>query len=283
MDKFIGRTGSLLRLALQEDIGTGDLATEALRLHKVEGAARLVAKADGVMSGLDVCFAVYGLLHPAMQYAPRKRAGDTLRKGDTLAEIMGPFDVLLTGERTALNFLQHLSGVSTLTRQYVEALEGTGVRLLDTRKTAPGQRALEKCAVRDGGGTNHRMGLFDMAMIKDNHILAAGSITKAVQAAKAYIPAFTRIEVETTSLAQVEEALACQVEIIMLDNMPLELMREAVALIGHRAMTEASGNVTLSTIRAIASTGVDFISAGAITHSAPALDISMQIKPLHEA
>ena len=283
MNRFMGQTGDLLRLALQEDIGTGDLATEALHLHKVEGTARLVAKADGVMSGLDVCFEVYGMLHSGMQYVPRKHNGDPLRKGDTLAEIIGPFDVLLTGERTALNFLQHLSGVATLTHHYVEALQGTKARLLDTRKTAPGQRALEKRAVRDGGGTNHRLGRFDMAMIKDNHIQAAGSITTAIQRVRGHIPAFARVEVETTSLAQVEEALANRAEIIMLDNMPLELMREAVALVDHKALTEASGNVSLSSIRAIAETGVDFISVGAITHSAPALDISMQIKPLHEA
>ena len=194
-----------------------------------------------------------------------------------IGEVQGAYASLLVGERTALNFLQRLSGIATLTRMYVEAIDGLPVHLLDTRKTAPGQRILEKRAVVDGGGANHRIGLYDLAMIKDNHIAVAGGIRQAVKEVRKRIPAYMKIEVETSTLAEVDEALASGAEIIMLDNMDIETMREAVNAIKRRALVEASGNVTLDRIRAIAETGVDFISCGAITHSAPILDISMKI------
>lgn len=270
----------LIDLALTEDIGTGDLATSAIIPRATNGLATLLAKADGVVSGLWVALRVFQHLDPEVSMKVITPDATPIRRGETLATVSGRYDALLTGERVALNFLQRMSGIATLTHAYVEQLHGLNTRLLDTRKTVPGLRALDKRAVLDGGGANHRMGLFDLAMLKDNHIAMAGGITEAVAAARRRIPPYVRIEVETTTLEQVQEALEAGADIIMLDNMPIEAMRAAVQLIDGRALTEASGNVTPETVRDIARTGVDFVSAGAPTHSPRALDISMRIEPI---
>ena len=267
----------IIELALLEDVGAGDVTTEALVPRKMQTCARLVAKGEGVVYGQWVVERVYAQLDSEVRYSNVCPDGGRVKRGDVIGEVQGAYSSLLVGERTALNFLQRLSGIATLTRMYVEAIDGLPVRLLDTRKTAPGQRILEKRAVVDGGGANHRIGLYDLAMIKDNHIAVAGGIQQAVKEVRKRIPAYMKIEVETSTLAEVDEALASGAEIIMLDNMDIETMREAVNAIRRRALVEASGNVTLDRIRAIAETGVDFISCGAITHSAPILDISMKI------
>ena len=267
----------IIELALLEDVGAGDVTTEALVPRKMQTCARLVAKGEGVVSGQWVVERVYAQLDSEVRYNKVCPDGGCVKRGDVIGEVQGAYASLLVGERTALNFLQRLSGIATLTRMYVEAIDDLPVRLLDTRKTAPGQRILEKRAVVDGDGANHRIGLYDLAMIKDNHIAVAGGIQQAVKEVRKRIPAYMKIEVETSTLAEVDEALASGAEIIMLDNMDIETMREAVNAIKRRALVEASGNVTLDRIRAIAETGVDFISCGAITHSAPILDISMKI------
>ena len=267
---------ALIALALQEDVGSGDVATRALIRPESMITARWVAKAEGVLSGLEVALRVFQTLDSRITMESAFGAGGRVKAGDTVATFCGDYQALLTGERTALNFVQRMSGIATATRAFVDAIGDLPTRLLDTRKTLPGHRVLDKQAVRDGGGTNHRMGLYDLAMIKDNHIVAAGGISAAVKAVRAAIPAYLRVEVETSSLAEVSEALEARADIIMLDNMSLEMMREAVTLIAHRALTEASGNVTVERVRAIAETGVDFISTGAITHSVKALDISMK-------
>ena len=267
---------ALIALALQEDVGSGDVATRALIRPESMITARWVAKAEGVLSGLEVALRVFQTLDSRITMESAFGAGERVKAGDTVATFRGDYQALLTGERTALNFVQRMSGIATATRAFVDAIGDLPTRLLDTRKTLPGHRVLDKQAVRDGGGTNHRMGLYDLAMIKDNHIVAAGGIAAAVKTVRAAIPAYLRVEVETSSLAEVAEALEARADIIMLDNMSLEMMREAVALIGHRALTEASGNVTVERVRTIAETGVDFISTGAITHSVKALDISMK-------
>ena len=268
----------IIELALQEDLGTGDLATNALITSSSRGEATLVAKSNGIVSGLGVAARVFRVLDSSIMLVRCLNDGAPVVQGMEIARIRGSYRSLLSGERTALNFLQRMCGIATLTRQYVSQLEGCNTRLLDTRKTAPGLRILDKLAVLHGGGSNHRMGLYDLAMIKDNHIAIAGGIAPAVQAVRAAIPAYTRVEVETENLDMVQEALQAQADIIMLDNMPIDAMAQAVELIAGRALTEASGNVTVEQVRAIAETGVDFISVGAITHSAQALDISMRIK-----
>jgi nicotinate-nucleotide pyrophosphorylase (carboxylating) len=267
----------LIENALSEDIGPGDITTEATIPVDSTSTAEMLAKQDMVLAGLDVAGEVFHHLDPRVQFTPLAKDGDKIKAGTVLARLSGKTRVLLTGERVALNFLQHLSGIATLTAKYAEKVKGLKVEVLDTRKTLPGLRHLEKYAVRMGGGKNHRMGLYDMVLIKDNHIKASGGITKAVEAARKKAGQL-KIEVETKNLDEVREALASKAETIMLDNMPVELMREAVKLIAGRALVEASGNVTLDTIRAIAETGVDLISTGSITHSAPAADISMKIK-----
>jgi nicotinate-nucleotide pyrophosphorylase (carboxylating) len=238
----------------------------------------MLAKQEMVLAGLDVSREVFHYLDPATKFEPRAKDGDKIKAGTVLARVSGKTRVLLTGERVALNLLQHLSGIATLTAKYVEQLNGLKAQVLDTRKTTPGLRQLEKYAVRMGGGKNHRMGLYDMVLIKDNHIASAAGIANAVLRVRNKMQSRFKIEVETKTLDEVREALAAQADTIMLDNMPVEIMREAVKLIAGRALVEASGNVTLDTIRAIAETGVDFISTGSITHSAPAADISMKIK-----
>lgn len=275
--KYSGLVDRIIDLALQEDLGSGDVATEALVAREAQAHARLVAKGEGVVSGQWVVERVFAHLDGGVRYRAICPDGGGVKRGDLIAEINGPYVSLLEGERTALNFLQHLSGIATVTSKYVAAIGDLPTRLLDTRKTAPGQRVLEKRAVVDGGGANHRMGLYDLAMIKDNHIAVAGGIRQAVEGVRRHIPVYMKVEVETSTLEEVDEALACGVEIIMLDNMDVETMRAAVRRIGGRALVEASGNVTLERVRAIAETGVDFISSGAITHSAPILDISMKM------
>lgn len=275
--KYSGLVDQIIDLALQEDLGSGDVATEALVAREAQAHARLVAKGDGVVSGQWVAERVFAHLDGGVRYRAICPDGGRVKRGDLIAEINGPYASLLEGERTALNFLQHLSGIATVTSKYVAAIGDLPTRLLDTRKTAPGQRVLEKRAVVDGGGANHRMGLYDLAMIKDNHIAVAGGIRQAVEGVRRHIPVYMKVEVETSTLEEVDEALASGVEIIMLDNMDVETMRAAVRRIGGRALVEASGNVTLERVRAIAETGVDFISSGAITHSAPILDISMKM------
>lgn len=268
----------LIEEALSEDLGNGDVTSEAIIPADAASTADIKAKQDLVLAGLDVARDVFHYLDPAIQFTPLAKEGDRIKSGAVLARISGKTRVLLAGERVALNLLQHLSGIATLTSRYVEQLKGTKAQILDTRKTLPGLRQLEKYAVRTGGGKNHRFGLYDGILIKDNHITAAGGITKAVELARKSAHNLLKIEVETKTHDEVGEALAAKTDIIMLDNMPIEMMREAVKLISGKALVEASGNVTLETVRAIAGTGVDFISSGSLTHSAPAADISMKIK-----
>jgi nicotinate-nucleotide pyrophosphorylase (carboxylating) len=276
-------TEALIDRALAEDVGEGDFTSlwtvPALR----EGTATVVAKAAGVIAGGEVARAVFLRVDPALDVALAAGDGSAVQPGDVVATVRGSLRSLLTAERTALNFLQRLSGVATLARLYVREVVGTGARVIDTRKTTPGLRLLEKEAVRAGGGANHRMGLHDMVMIKDNHIAAAGGITAAVEAVRRANDRALRVEVETTTLAEVDEALAAGVDRIMFDNMGVEQVRRAVGLVrawsGPHPETEASGGVDLHSVRAYAATGVDFVSVGALTHSAPALDLSLRVEP----
>jgi nicotinate-nucleotide pyrophosphorylase (carboxylating) len=275
----------LVQIALAEDIGVGDITTEALVMEDALAQATFIAKSPGVVAGLEIASLAMTEVDPALGCEWSVEEGARVEKGSIIGEVRGPAASILTAERTALNFLQRMSGVATLTRRYVDAIEGTGATMLDTRKTIPGWRILDKYAVAVGGGSNHRMGLWDMVMIKDNHIAAHGSITGAVEAVRRYLAgrgaAAIPIEVETTNLEQVREALSVEgVTRIMFDNASLEMMREGVAIVAGRCETEASGNVSLETVRAIAETGVQFISCGALTHSVPALDISLEVKAL---
>jgi nicotinate-nucleotide pyrophosphorylase (carboxylating) len=267
----------LIEKALAEDLGAGDVTSEATIPADSTSEAVMLAKQHLVLAGIEVSREVFHSLDPTIQFTPFAKDGDIIRAGTELARLSGNTRALLAGERVALNLLQHMSGIATLTAKYVEKLKGLKAEVLDTRKTLPGLRQLEKNAVRMGGGKNHRMGLYDMILIKDNHIKAAGSITNAVASARMKTGNL-RIEVETKTLDEVREALAAKADVIMLDNMPIDVMREAVKLIAGRALVEASGNVTLETVRQIAETGVDFVSSGSLTHSAPAADISMKIK-----
>lgn len=271
---FYQHVDRLITIAFEEDLFTGDLATDAIISKSKQVTAIMTAKADGVISGLKVAKMVIDKLGDNT-FIPLVRDGEAVVKGQDIVKIIAPYAQLLSSERIMLNFLQRMSGIATMTARCVAKLEGTHARLLDTRKTLPGHRLTDKLAVRHGGGTNHRMGLYDMAMLKDNHIKAAGSITDAVRQAKQSLPISIQIEVETKDIDEVREALAAGADIIMLDNMSLEQMTEAVKLIDGRAKTEASGNITLETIAGVAQTGVDFISMGALTHSVKALDISM--------
>jgi len=266
---------NLIEQALLEDIHTGDITTQALIPTDSRASARLVAKEDLILAGLFVAEKVFKRLNPAIEFIPGPAEGTKVVKGTLIATVHGATAELLMGERVALNLLQRLSGIATLTSRYVEAVAGTGARIVDTRKTTPGLRELEKYAVRVGGGINHRTGLYDGILIKENHIAATGGIGEAIKRARNYIPHTLKIEIETETLAQVDEALASGADIIMLDNMSLADMRSAVAAIAGRALVEASGGVNLETVRAIAETGVDIISVGALTHSARAMDISM--------
>lgn len=262
---------------LQEDIGAGDITTMCTILEDEQGKGILYAKEAGVIAGLPVAELVFETVDPALSFKALVKEGDSVEKGQAIVEVTGAVQSILSGERLALNLLQRLSGIATRTREFVKVLEGTNARVVDTRKTTPGLRLVEKYAVRIGGGHNHRFALYDAVMIKDNHIKGAGGITQAVKAARANIPHTMKIEVESESLEQVNESIAAGADIIMLDNMSLEEMREAVALINGRAIVEASGGVTLETVRSIAETGVDVISVGALTHSVRALDISLDL------
>lgn len=266
---------NFIEQALLEDIHTGDITTRALIPADSPASARLIAKEELTLAGLFVAEKVFRRLSADVEFVPGLAEGAKAEKGALIATVRGHAAELLMGERVALNLLQRLSGIATLTARYVAAVAETGARIVDTRKTTPGMRELEKYAVRVGGGINHRTGLYDGVLIKENHIAATGGIGEAVRRARSHIPHTLKIEVETETLAQVDEALASGVDIIMLDNMSLADMRSAVAVIAGRALVEASGGVNLETVRAIAETGVDIISVGALTHSARAMDISM--------
>jgi len=268
----------IIENALAEDIHTGDITTISILRDKHEIRARLVAKEPMVLAGIDVAARVFHMLDQRTLFTPLFQDGNELRGGEIIAEMLGDASMLLHGERVALNLLQRMCGVATLTARYVAAVKGTGARIVDTRKTAPGLRILDKYAVRAGGGFNHRFGLYDGVLIKENHITAAGSITDAVSRARDLIPHTMKIEVETETLAEVAEALTCGVDIIMLDNMDGPTIRTAVKMVAGRALVEASGGVNLETVREIAETGVDIISVGALTHSARAMDISMLLE-----
>ena len=266
----------LVRAALLEDIGPGDITTMLCVPAGTTATATVLAKQPGVIAGLAIAELAFTLLDPNAQWKALAQDGAWVGEGRTpLAVVTGDARALLTAERVALNFMQRLSGIATMTAHYVSLTEGTQARIVDTRKTTPGLRALEKYAVRAGGGYNHRLGLYDCVLIKDNHIKAAGGIRNAVAGAKAQVPHTMKIEVEAASLGMVEEALAAGADIILLDNMDTETMRRAVELIGGRAISEASGNLTEARIAEVAATGVDVLSIGALTHSAPALDISL--------
>jgi nicotinate-nucleotide pyrophosphorylase (carboxylating) len=268
----------VIDFALNEDLGSGDITTNALIPVDLQAKATMVAKSSGVIAGLAVAEYVFKSLDKDIQWKTVFNDGGHVVKGDLILEVSGSYRALLSGERLALNFLQRMSGIATMTDNYKNQLAGSKVKILDTRKTVPGLRLLDKYAVRMGGGTNHRIGLYDMVLIKDNHIKVAGGITKAVAQIKKSIPDGFKIEVETTSIAEVNEALAAGADIIMLDNMDNNTMRECVKIINKQAKVEASGNMTIERLREVAETGVDFISIGALTHSVTALDISMNIE-----
>ncbi len=274
-----GRVHRIIEDALREDAGMGDITGDATIAGDAHGVAELLCKEPGTIAGLDVAALVFQYCDPSAVFGPRYEDGAGVRAGEVIAVVRGSARALLTAERTALNLLQRMSGIATMTRRYVEAVRGTHARITDTRKTVPGLRVLDKAAVRAGGGVNHRFGLDDMVLIKDNHIASAGGITEAVRRCNAYLTAHALripVEVETTSLEQVREALACTgISRIMLDNFSLPAMRDAVLVIDHRVEVEASGGITLDTIRPVAETGVDLISVGALTHSVRALDISL--------
>lgn len=266
----------LLRTALKEDIGTGDITTLSCIPAENSSEAYFLAKEDGVVCGIDIAARVFQLVDPRIALIPRTRDGDRVKKGDHLADVFGPSRSILTGERVALNFLQRLSATATATAKAVSEVAGTQTKIVDTRKSTPGLRVLEKYAVRVGGGHNHRFNLSDGVLIKDNHIAAAGGIANAVKAARAYVPHVMKIEVETQTLDDVSQALDAGAEVIMLDNMSTALMTEAVKRINGRALTEASGNMGDKALAEVAATGVDYISIGALTHSVKALDISLK-------
>ncbi len=267
----------LIERALREDIGSGDVTTEAIYDPDQMGRAVIRTKEPCVVAGVPVAQMVFETLDAQIRFTPHVRDGETLHAGQTIAELEGRLRAILMGERTALNILQRLSGIATLTARYVEAVQDFPVKILDTRKTAPGLRILDKYAVRVGGGQNHRIGLYDGVLIKTNHIRAAGGVTKAVERARRHAPTTLKIEVEVQNLAELHEALEAGADIIMLDNMSLEEMREAVKTARRRALLEASGGVTLENVREIAATGVDYISVGALTHSVKAIDIHLEV------
>jgi len=267
----------LIRLALEEDIGAGDVTTDALIEPEHMSTAVIFAKESLVLAGLRVAQEVFTTLDPGMSFDTTFQDGDRVETGDEILTAYGKLQALLTGERTALNFLQRLSGIATITRQYVDRVAGFNVRLTDTRKTIPGWRRLEKYAVKIGGAYNHRFGLYDGILIKDNHIVACGGISEAVDRVRSNRPQLLEIEVEASDLNEVKEALESGVDIIMLDNMDLDDVQKAVTFVDGRALVEVSGGVTLDTLAEVANTGVDIISIGALTHSARAVDISMRV------
>ncbi len=269
----------LIEAALKEDISSEDVSTNAVMKERVQGEVDLICKHDGILAGLMVFRRVFELLDDSTEVEAYCQDGDEVKKGQLMAKVRGDIRVLLSGERVALNFLQRMSGIATYTHSVAALLKGSGIKLLDTRKTTPNMRIFEKYAVRVGGGYNHRYNLSDGVLLKDNHIGAAGSVAKAVRMAKEYAPFVRKIEVEVENLEMVREAVEAGADIIMLDNMTPEAMKEAVAIINGRAKTECSGNVTKENISRLKQIGVDYISSGALTHSAPILDISL--KNLH--
>ncbi len=268
---------SLVKSALAEDLGQGDITCRSLIPTQTTGRAQIIANEELILGGIDVAALVFRTLNPEITFERCFEDGERISATETIATLSGELADLLTGERVALNFLQHLSGIATLTRKFVDAVEDYQVKILDTRKTIPGFRFLEKYAVRVGGGSNHRFSLSDGLLIKDNHIRACGGITQALQKAKSNIPPTLRVEIEVRSLEEVEEAMEAGAEIIMLDNMNLDSIEAAVKLIDKRVAIEVSGGVTIENVVEIAKTGVDFISVGALTHSARAVDISMEL------
>ena len=274
----LANLNGFLMATLNEDVGTGDITTLACVPETAVSKGFFIAKEPGVISGLGLLSRIFKLFDDAVCVTPLVCDGDPVEAGDIIAEISGPSRAILTGERTALNLLQHMSGIATKTAEAVREVSGTKTKILDTRKTTPGLRALDKYAVKCGGGTNHRFNLTDGVLIKDNHIKAAGGITNAVNNVRENNPNELKIEVETENLEQVKEALTAGADIIMLDNMTPELMTEAVKLINGRALTEASGNMGKRDLKTIAETGVDFISIGALTHSIKAMDISLRFE-----
>ena len=268
----------IIRRALEEDIRSGDVTTSAALTGSETGLATALAKEDLVVAGMDVFREVFRQRDGGLLFETGLSDGARVPRGTILATVSGSLASILTAERVALNLFQRMCGIATLTKQFVDAVAGTEAKILDTRKTMPGLRILDKYSVRAGGGRNHRYGLYDGLLIKDNHIEAAGGIAEAVRRVRGQAPLMVKIEVEVKNLVEVGEALSAGADIIMLDNMSVDAMKKSVALIGGKALVEASGNVTLATVRAIAETGVDFISAGALTHSARAADISLKVK-----
>lgn len=267
----------IIEQALLEDIGTGDITTESIIPSNLKAKGIIKTSEGGVVAGLDIVFLVFVKLDSEICFQPKIKDGNKILTGEILGEITGPARTILKGERVALNFLQRMSGIATITSKFCQQVKDFPVRIFDTRKTTPGLRILEKYAVRMGGGHNHRFGLYDAVLIKDNHIAVAGGIKSAVNSVRKQISHTVKIEVEVENLSQFQEALKVQVNIIMLDNMDLETMKEAVKLVKGKALIEASGGITLEKVKEIAQTGVDLISVGALTHSVKALDISMEI------
>lgn len=268
----------ILRQALEEDIGRGDITSKAITPLTVLAKADFVSKSPGILAGVEIAQRVFYLLDPTIKFQPLLHDGEKVKKGDVIASITGDARSILSGERVALNFMQRLSGIATATYTAVKAAAPFGVTITDTRKTTPGLRVLEKYAVRMGGGKNHRFGLDDAVLIKDNHIQVAGSVTKAIELVRAQIGHMLKVEVEVEILDEVKEAVAAGADVIMLDNMEPERMKEAVTLVAGKAIVEASGGITPTQVATVAATGVDVISLGWITHSAPPLDISLDIR-----
>jgi nicotinate-nucleotide pyrophosphorylase (carboxylating) len=271
---------TLIRHALAEDIGSGDVTTQAVIPEETKGSARIIAKEPLVVAGTQVAQRVFLLVDPSLKVGIPRQDGSQAGPDDLLLEVSGGVSTMLMAERTALNFLQRLSGIATLTRAFVKRVAGTSARIVDTRKTTPGWRLLEKAAVRAGGGCNHRFGLYDGVLIKDNHIAAIGGVGPAVAAVRRQIPHTLKIEVEVETLDQLEEAIAVGADVVLLDNMAPSAMIEAVRRAGGRLALEASGGISLENVKEVAETGVDLISVGALTHSARAVDISMEIEPV---
>ncbi len=265
---------------LAEDIGPGDATSRAIIPPETRAIGQLLAKESGVVAGMEVARECFRQLSLQAEFTVNKHSGECFEVGEVLGTVQGPARALLAAERTALNFLQRLCGIATLTRKFVDAVAGTGVEIADTRKTTPGIRSLDRAAVRAGGGKNHRTALYDGILIKDNHIRLVGSVSAAVQAARSKAHSLFKVEIETANLDQVREALAAGADIIMLDNMSREMMREAVEVIGDRALIEASGGIELDEVAEVAAIGVDIISVGTLTHSAPSLDISLELSPI---
>ncbi len=274
---YLSPIDKIIDSALEEDLGPGDITTAALVDLSVKGEARLIAKEEIILAGIEVFSRVFSRLDPEIVVETKYRDGEAVSNGEDIGIVKGSMRGILSGERTALNFLQRLSGIATLTRKYVERTDSSKVRVIDTRKTTPGLRILEKYAVRRGGGFNHRFGLFDGILIKDNHIAVAGSIAKALARIKGRVPHTLRIEVEVEDIKGVEEAIGAGADAILLDNMSLKEMREAVSIAGGRVLLEASGGITLESIEEVSKTGIDLISVGAITHSARSVNISLEV------